>query len=100
MTLDELNAQALVVPFVEMEPHLKRGAVILVDPTLDLAEVGLMLAQDDRPAVESLLQQQLLEKASMRDFEAWRRDKRFFRILIVQPFVLAQDFVALSPQDN
>ena len=100
MTLEELQAQILVVPFVDMEPHLKRGAVIVIDEELDLAQVGLWLARDNKEEISKLIEAQLLTKASPLDFEAWRREKRFFKILIVQPFVVAQNFTALSPQNN
>ncbi|HVJ64465.1 MAG TPA: DUF2288 family protein [Bdellovibrionota bacterium] len=96
-TAQELAEQILVVPFVEMEPHLKRDAVILVDASLDLAEVGAKVASDDKAAVAGWLGQNLLAKASHLDFEQWRQHKQFFKILIVQPFVLAQNFVNLSP---
>lgn len=98
MTPEEMNAQILVVPFVEMEPHVQRGAVVVIDESLDLATVGIMLAQDDKAGVEDLIARQLLTKASPLEFEAWRREKRFFRILIIQPFVVAQHFVALAPE--
>ena len=101
MTLEELNAQIFVAPFIDLEPHIKRGAVILIDESLDLAEVGLMLAKDDKDSVSKLISENLFTKASGADFENWRRDKRFFRLLIVQPFVIVQMFVALSePKPN
>lgn len=101
MTLDELSSQILVVPFIELEPHIKRGAVIVLDDELDMAQTGLLIVEDDQVAVSGLIDRRLLTKASGVEFEAWRRDKRFFRILIVQPFVLAQNFTALAePKPN
>ncbi|MBS1984612.1 MAG: DUF2288 family protein, partial [Bdellovibrionales bacterium] len=61
-----------------------------------LAEVALLVAEDKAQAISKLVEQSLITKASPLDLEVWRREKRFFRILIVQPFVLAQNFVALA----
>jgi hypothetical protein len=96
MTREELNSQTLVVPFVELEPHVQRGTVIVLHDRLDLAEVGLMLARDDQAGIRELLLNAELTKASRDDFEQWREEKKFFRILIIQPFVLAQHFAALA----
>ncbi len=96
ITLQELESQILVIPFVEMEPHIKRGAVILVDESLILAEVALRVALDEKEAISELLAEQKLSKASHLEFEQWRQHKQFFKILIVQPFVLAQNFANLA----
>lgn len=96
ITLQELESQILVIPYPEMEPHLKRGAVILIDEDLNLAEVGLMVASDDKAGITKLLAAGQLTKASSIEFEQWRQHKQFFKILIVQPFVLAQNFANLA----
>jgi hypothetical protein len=97
----ELAEDILVVPFVEMEPHIKRGAVIVIDESLNLAEVGTLVANDDSVAIGELLSGGKLSKASHLEYEQWRQHKQFFKILIVQPFVLAQNYVNLtSPEPN
>ena len=101
MTLiEELSAQILVTPFVELEPHLKRGAVILISEDIDLAQTAAWIAEDNKQEISRLLAQGLLTKPTLKDLETWRQDKRFFRMLIVQPFVVAQNFTALSPRGN
>ena len=100
MKAAELEKAILIAPFVDLEPHLRRGAVWLVYETLSLAEVGAALAQDQKAQVEAWLAQQVLRKANATDAQSWRRTKQFFRILIVQPFVLAQDYRALRPDSN
>lgn len=100
MTLEELESQTLVAPYVDIEVHLKRGAVFLIDESLVLCEVGLAIAHDQRAQVEEWLNERLIVKASPLDLEQWRKQKQFFKILIVQPFVLAQYFSALAPLSN
>lgn len=100
MTLADLREQILVTPFVELEPHLKRGAVVLIDETLDLAEVGLALVEDRKEWIAELIADLRITKASPVEVEKWRREKQFFKIVIVQPFVVAQYFAALAPVAN
>jgi hypothetical protein len=96
ITLQELESQVLIVPFIDMEPHIKRGAVLVVEEGLSIADVGLKLATDNKTAVAALLADQKLSKASHLEFEQWRQHKQFFKILIIQPFVLAQNYVSLN----
>jgi hypothetical protein len=55
------------------------------------------MAANDQSFVAGLVESAQLRKAFTEDLEIWRQQKRFFRFLIVQPFVLAQDF---SPDFN
>jgi hypothetical protein len=90
--VEELRAQILIAPHTDMEPHVRRQAFLLLDRRHDLAEVAHKMALNDQGFIANLVETALLRKASTEDLEIWRREKRFFRFLIVQPFVLAQDF--------
>lgn len=96
LSLEELKEQVMVVPFVDLEPHVQREAVFVLREGLDLAQVGRWVAQDHREEIARLLSENLLVKATFQDVSEWREQKRFFSILIVQPFVLAQNFSALA----
>ncbi|QQE64988.1 hypothetical protein GFS31_16730 [Leptolyngbya sp. BL0902] len=75
-----------------LSPHADRGAVVLVDARLDLAEVGVAIATDDVAAVNRWMAEALITKPSPHQLETWAQavGKRF-QSLIVQPFVLVQD---------
>ncbi|BFM41249.1 DUF2288 domain-containing protein [Synechocystis sp. LKSZ1] len=73
-------------------PHVKRDAVIIVDPSLDLIEVATAIAEDQVAPVQNWIQAGLLHKPSTADLSDWNHDlKKEFQTLIVQPFVLIQD---------
>lgn len=80
-----------------LSPHAVRGAVVLVDSRLDLADVGVAIATDDVATVNRWMAEALITKPSPDQLEAWGQamGKRF-QSLIVQPFVLVQD--NLSPE--
>jgi hypothetical protein len=72
-------------------PHVQRDVVVMVDPGLDLLDVGVAIASDNTISVEHWIGEQLLAKPSPEQLVelASERDRRF-KALIVQPYVLVQ----------
>lgn len=78
-----------------LSPHAERGAVVLVDARLDLADVGVAIATDDVATVNRWMAEAMITKPSPDQLDTWEQamGKRF-QSLIVQPFVLVQDVLA------
>jgi hypothetical protein len=75
-----------------LKPHISRDAVVIVDPQLDLVEVGLALATDNVQAVQHWIGEALLSKPTVEQLETWdREDCKPWNSLIVQPYVLVQE---------
>lgn len=75
-----------------LSPHANRGALVLVDQALELAEVGVALATDDAAKVNRWISEALITKPTPAQLEIWDQDsEKRFQSLIVQPFVLVQD---------
>lgn len=75
-----------------LSPHASRDAVVLVDQTLELAEVGVALATDDVPTVNRWIEEELITKPTPDQLQIWEKTSgKRFQSLIVQPFVLVQD---------
>ena len=77
-------------------PHAKRDAVVLVSLELDLLDVGVAIANDNTSCVGRWIDEQLLTKPSPLQMGEWNNhpDKRF-NTLIVQPYVLVQEKIAV-----
>jgi hypothetical protein len=73
-------------------PHVQRDAVIIVSSQINLVDVGVAIASDNIPTVESWIDDALLVKPSTEQVGEWNlnRSKRF-KTLIVQPYVLVQE---------
>jgi hypothetical protein len=100
--LEELRGQILVAPYPDMEPHVRRGGFILIDTKLDLAEIALQMEANDEASMRALIESSLITKPDASILDEWRRDKRFFRFLIVQPWVVGQYYEpvpAAEPKD-
>jgi hypothetical protein len=90
--LEELRAQILIAPHPDLEPHLLRGALIMLADELDLAVTAAQIARNDQGAISILIEAGKLTRPDPKDLDVWRAEKAFFRFVIVQPFVLAQRF--------
>ncbi len=78
-------------------PHVKRDAVILVMPKLNLLDVGIAIAGDNFSEVQQWIDQQLLAKPSPAQLGEWNANpSKRFSTLIVQPYVLLQEITTAS----
>ncbi len=76
----------------ELKIHLQRDAIIIVAAELDLIEVAVAVANDDKARVETWIAENQLVKPTVEQLESWEQepDNRF-QMLIVQPFILVQE---------
>ncbi|MEL4894169.1 DUF2288 domain-containing protein [Crocosphaera sp. Alani8] len=87
----QLKNEMADVDWNDIKPHAQRDAVIVVNGKLDLLEVGVAIAQDDKKAVEHWITEQLISKPSNQQLSDWNiNSTQLFKTLIVQPFVLVQ----------
>jgi hypothetical protein len=76
-------------------PHARRDALIWVDDRLDLADVGVAIANDTTPTVHRWISEALIQKPTQLQLSAWNADQTLrFKALIVQPYVLIQPLAA------
>lgn len=75
-----------------LKPHAMRDALILVDKSLDLLEVGKAIAEDQKERVQDWVSKGWVIKPTQQQIEDWDQipGKRFLS-LVVQPFVLIQE---------
>jgi hypothetical protein len=78
-----------------LAPHAKRDSVIVVEQMLDLVDVGMAIASDDVVCVQRWIDESLIHKPSSAQLEHWNQDQsKRFTALIVQPYVLVQEFLS------
>jgi len=76
-------------------PHAARDSLVVVNPGLDLVEVGVAVATDNVSSVQRWISEALIAKPTREQLNHWERDRSHpFQALIVQPYVLIQDKVA------
>jgi len=73
-----------------IKPHYKSGAMIYVDPELNLTEVAEAFTKDDKSKVQDWLKSADLVKPSHLHEDWWEHDQTRFTAVVITPFVLAQ----------
>ena len=74
-----------------LKPHVQRDAVVIVNEQLNLADVGVAIAQNKTQTVERWINEQLIIKPNAEQLTIWSSENKQFLSLIVQPYVLIQD---------
>ncbi|NJL85520.1 MAG: DUF2288 domain-containing protein [Leptolyngbyaceae cyanobacterium SM1_1_3] len=95
----KLELTEMVAPAVwsDLVPHAKRDAVVVVVPQMDLVEVGVAIATDNTAAVQRWIGEQLIAKPTPAQLTAWSSNtQKRLRALIIQPYVLVQDSLAIE----
>jgi hypothetical protein len=89
---DSLAASVGPVHFSDLRAHLARGAVIIVDRSLDILDVGVAIAKDDKDVVAAWIDKGLLTKPSLEELARWEKieDARW-ESLVVAPYVLVKE---------
>lgn len=75
-----------------LEPHLPRGALILVNLSLKLSDVAQAVIADDKTEVSNWIQNGLLTKPTPEQIQTWASQPHHrFSCVIAQPYVLFQE---------
>ncbi len=90
-TIEQFRKDLAEVHWKDLRIHLQRDAIILVAADLNVIKVATAVAADDKTQVADWLNQGQLNKPTAEQIEAWESQlEKPFRVLIVQPFILAQ----------
>ena len=89
-TPEKLEKYTGEVDWKYLKPHFESDALIYVDPTLSITEVGQAIADDDSEKIQSWLKSGDLVKPSELHAKWWQENPQTFIALVVTPFVLIQ----------
>lgn len=90
----KLNAETGKLLWPELERHFARDVVIKVDPSLDLIDVAVSVAKDDKSKVEAWMNSGLVSHPSLEDARGWVDRQPDFWAVVVAPWVLVQEVTA------
>jgi hypothetical protein len=75
-----------------LKPHIQKDAVIIVDPELDLLDVGVAIASDNTQSIQHWIGEQLLVKPSQEILNRWNAHPDCkFQAIIIQPYILVKE---------
>lgn len=87
----DLQRQTARIHWRELEPHFARGVVIHVSGDLDLVEVAVCFAGDERVAVEKWLVSGQIGHLATGVAGDWSRTDPELWAVVVAPWVLVQE---------
>ena len=87
----QLNSETAKLVWPELERHFARGAVIRIDPSLDLIDVAVCVSEDDKEKVEAWMKSGLVDHPSMAEVKDWVERQPDFWSVVVAPWVLIQE---------
>lgn len=87
---DKINRETARVRWSELERHFAHGAVIYVSTELDLVEVALRIAHDDKEHITRWMNEGKVAKVSDLQARTWQAADSELWASVVSPFVLVQ----------
>jgi len=87
---DKINRETGRVQWSELERHFAQGVVVWVSEELDLIEVALRIAHDDKASIARWMDAGKLAKVSSVQAATWQAADSPLWASVVSPFVLVQ----------
>jgi len=87
----KLNAETGRMGWNELARFFARGVVIRVAPGLDLVQVAVGIARDDKAALEGWMATGQVGRACTDDAQAWQDRQAVFWAVVTAPWVLVQE---------
>ena len=87
---DKINSETGRVRWGELERHFAHGAVVWVSEELDLVEVAMRIAHDDKDSITRWMSEGRIAKVSDEQARTWQTADTPLWASVVSPFVLVQ----------
>jgi len=87
---DKINRETGRIKWSELQRHFASGSVIWVSEALDLIDVALRIAHDDRESVARWMNDGSVAKVSDAQAQGWLEADEVLWASVVSPFVLVQ----------
>ena len=87
---DKINRETSRIKWSELERHFASGSVIYVSEQLDLIDVALRIAHDDKDSIGKWMAAGTVAKVSDVQAQTWTQSDATLWASVVSPFVLVQ----------
>ena len=87
---DKINRETGRIKWSELDRHFASGSVVYVSQDLDLIEVALRIAHDDKESVNRWMRDGKVAKVSDAQAQSWLETDATLWASVVSPFVLVQ----------
>lgn len=88
--VEKLKKEIGTADWALLKPHAERGSLLKIHPQLDLCNVAVHIARDQKEQVQAWLDEGKISRPSNKEMGTWETGEIIFTCVIVQPFVLIQ----------
>ncbi len=86
-----LNGETGRIAWPELQRHFARGVLVVVGQGVDLVATACLFSKDDKEAVERMIADGQIARASDDDAREWEGRHATFWAVVVAPWVLVQE---------
>ena len=87
---DKINRETGRIKWSELERHFASGSVVFVSEELDMIEVALRIAHDDKESIARWMQSGKVARVRDQQAQLWLAADASLWASVVSPFVLVQ----------
>jgi len=87
-----LHGETSKLPWTELEKHFARGVVFKVAKGIDILDVALVIARDDKDTLKIWVDNKEVLAVEVEDAQKWHDTSASLWSVVVAPFVLVQEF--------
>lgn len=87
----KLNLETSQIPWGELSRFFASGMVIVVSRELDMVEVAVQMANDNKQMIMQWLEQGLMAKVGDEQAQAWVDGNASLWTVVVKPWILVQE---------
>lgn len=86
----KVNRETARIPWSELVKHFAQGSVVWVADELDLVDVAVRIAHDDKASIAAWMEAGQLAKVSDQQCQQWSESDASLWASVVSPFILVQ----------
>ena len=87
-----LHGETSMLPWTELETHFARGVVFKVEKGIDILDVALVIARDDKDTLKIWIDNNEVSAAETEDELKWHATSARLWSVVVAPFILVQEY--------
>lgn len=87
----KLNLETGKLSWEELQRFFARGVVVVAGPELDLIEVAVAFAEDNKQRIEQWIEHEQLARANDEHALQWQAQNTAFWSVVVAPWVIVQE---------
>lgn len=88
---EHLHSETSKLPWSDLEKHFAQGIVIKVEKGIDILDVAIVIARDNKETLQKWLDDKKVMNVEIEDAKKWNTASADLWSVVVAPFILVQE---------